>query len=73
MKASYGGIPTSYKIQRADQQAGGMPGEWMLVATSYDANITLQNQPRMTELQYRVIASNPSGDSMPSNIATAVL
>jgi hypothetical protein len=74
MKAKYGGSPTSYKIERSDMpQGGGVPGPWMLLATSYDVNITLQNQPRAVEMQYRVSASNPVGDSMPSSIATVVL
>jgi hypothetical protein len=74
MKTRYGGTPFSYKIERSDQpQGGGIPGPWALIATSYDISITLQNQPRGIEMQYRVSASNPAGDSMPSSIVTAIL
>ena len=74
LRPAGGGMPGNYKIQRSDQPAGGgIPGPWTLIATSYLINITLSDQPRGIEMQYRVIASNPAGDSMASSIATVVL
>ncbi len=73
-KPTDGGAVSSYKVERSDQpEGGGVPGPWTLITTSYDPNITLPNQPRGLEMQYRVIATNAAGDSMPSNIATVVL
>jgi hypothetical protein len=63
-----------YRIERSDQpEGGGIPGPWTLITTSYTESVTLENQPRGVEMQYRVIATNAAGDSMPSNIATVVL
>jgi hypothetical protein len=72
-KSSSGGLVRSYKIERSDLAAGGLPGPWTEITTTFDCNITLANQPRGIEMHYRVTAINPAGESMPSNIATAVL
>jgi hypothetical protein len=73
-KPDSGGTVSSYRIERSDQpEGGGIPGPWTLITTSYTENVTLENQPRGVEMQYRVIATNAAGDSMPSNIATVVL
>jgi fibronectin type III domain protein len=73
-KSSSGGAVSSYRIERSDQpEGGGVPGPWTLITTSYTEGVTLENQPRGVEMQYRVIATNATGDSMPSNIATVVL
>lgn len=73
-KARTGGLVSSYRIERSDQPAGGgVPGPWTLISTSYEETITLANQPRGIEMQYRVTATNATGDSLPSNIATVVL
>jgi len=69
-----GGSVSSYRIERSDQpEGGGIPGPWTLITTSYSETVTMENQPRGVEMQYRVIATNAAGDSMPSNIATVVL
>jgi hypothetical protein len=73
-KPSSGGAVSSYRIERSDQpQGGGIPGPWTLISTTYETNTTLSDQPRGTEMQYRVTATNAAGESMPSNIATVVL
>ena len=74
LKPAIGGAVSSYRIERSDQPAGGgIPGAWTLITTSYEPEATLRDQPRGIEMQYRVIATNATGDSMPSNIATVVL
>jgi hypothetical protein len=73
LKPVGGGAISSYRIERSEMTGGGMPGAWVILTNCYGINITLSDQPRMIELQYRVIATNAAGDSMPSNIATAVL
>lgn len=73
-KPAFGGAVSSYRIECSDQpEGGGVPGPWTLITTSYNGNITMADQPRGIEMQYRVIATNAAGDSMPSNIATVVL
>ena len=73
-KPASGGAVSSYRIERSDQpEGGGVPGPWTLIITSYSENVTMQNQPRGIEMQYRAIATNAAGDSMPSSIATVVL
>jgi len=73
-KPSSGGAVSNYRIERSDQpEGGGLPGPWTLIITSYGENVTMQNQPRGIEMQYRAIATNAAGDSMPSSIATVVL
>ncbi|MCK4629141.1 MAG: fibronectin type III domain-containing protein [Sedimentisphaerales bacterium] len=73
-KPASGGAVSSYRIERSDQpEGGGVPGPWTLITTSYSENVTMQNQPRGIEMQYRAIATNAAGDSMPSSIATVVL
>jgi len=65
---------SSYRIERSDQpEGGGIPGPWTLITNSYVGSVTMENQPRGLEMQYRVIATNAAGDSLPSNIATVVL
>jgi hypothetical protein len=68
-KAATGSRPTGYILQRrlasgAGQESGG----WKLVDFYYDNMITASNQPTGVKLEYRVIATNPAGQSMPSNI-----
>jgi hypothetical protein len=41
--------------------------DWQLAASSYENKIILENQPKQTNLEYRVRAVNPSGQSIPSN------
>jgi hypothetical protein len=66
-KAKNGGHPSSFYVERSDQPTGGgIPGPWTLIATSYGTTISLLNQPRGIEMQYRIIATNATGDSMPS-------
>jgi hypothetical protein len=42
---------------------------WHIVASSYDNQITLNDQPKRINLEFRVKAVNPTGASFPSNTA----
>jgi len=64
-----GGKPKAYKIQRR-LRAGG---SWENMATAIITEATLVEQPGKTELEYRVIAVNKSGEGPESNIVMVVL
>ena len=64
-----GGAVASYEIQRRELPNGA----WLTVGSSIDSEITLTNQERGKQFEYRVIAKNRAGDSDPSNSAQAVL
>jgi len=64
-----GGKVSAYKVQRS-QMPGG---PWIDVATSLQKTCRITNQPRLKQLQWRVIAVNKSGEGMPSNIVMTVL
>ena len=64
-----GGKPAAYKIQRRERPAG----DWQDVSTAMDSEMTLVDQPRVKELEYRAVAVNKAGDGEPSNTVLAVL
>ena len=68
-----GGKPRAYKVQRRDAGAGAVDDRWREVATAVITEATLVDQPKTTELEYRVIAVNKAGDGEPSNTVEAVL
>ena len=68
-KSKDGGKAAFYRVER--REASG--GEWAMVGTALETEITLNNQERGREWEYRVIAVNKAGESEPSNIVTAVL
>jgi hypothetical protein len=64
-----GGTVASYEIQRRE-----LPnGTWQTVGSSIESEITLTNQERGKQYEYRVLAKNRAGDSDPSNSGQAVL
>ena len=64
-----GGKVASYDIQRRE-----LPnGLWMTVGSSIASEMTLTNQERGKQYEYRVIAKNKAGDSDPSNSVQVVL
>ena len=65
----HGGKPAAYTIERRERPAG----PWKQVATAILSEITLVDQPRGVELEYRVIAINKAGVGSPSNIVEVVL
>jgi hypothetical protein len=71
---SNGGTVRNYIIERRDEPAGGGDfGPWEVVETSLSKEVHLLEQPRGIQMEYRVIAANVSGESLPSNTAAVVL
>jgi hypothetical protein len=69
-----GGPPRNYVIERREQPAGGGEfGDWEIVGTALNNEISLTDQPRGIQMEYRVTAVNLGGESMPSNTAAVVL
>ncbi len=68
-----GGRVRTYLVERREQVGGGAFNEWHQVAIALDSEITLTDQPRNVQLEYRIIAVNNGGNSVPSNTAAVVL
>ncbi|HUW61496.1 MAG TPA: fibronectin type III domain-containing protein [Candidatus Bathyarchaeia archaeon] len=64
-----GGHATVYRIERRLDNHG----DWDEAGSALHPEITLEKQPRGPHLEYRVVAVNNSGESVPSNTVTAVL
>ena len=64
-----GSKPAAYKIQRRERPAG----PWADANMAIESEITLSDQTRGTEWEYRVIAVNKAGEGVPSNTVMAVL
>ncbi|WP_446008158.1 fibronectin type III domain-containing protein [Candidatus Electrothrix sp.] len=68
-KSPDGGKSAFYRVERREPSAE----EWVMVGTALETEITLNNQERGKEWEYRVIAVNKAGESEPSNTVSAVL
>ena len=69
-----GGRVRTYIIERREQSAAGGPlGEWRHAGVSLLPRITLTNQPRGLQLEYRVHALNHGGPGEPGNAVAVVL
>ena len=64
-----GGKVAAYKIERRQRPSG----PWTDVGMAIESEITLSNQERGKEWEYRVIAVNKAGEGTPSNTVMAVL
>ena len=64
-----GGKPAAYKVMRRERPSG----QWQETATAVITEVTLVEQPRGPELEYRVIAVNKAGEGEESNTVMAVL
>lgn len=64
-----GGAVAAYKIERRERPSG----DWALVSMAIESEATLNNQQRGTDWEYRIIATNKAGESVPSNTVAAVL
>ena len=64
-----GGRPTVYMVMRRERP----DGPWENVAAAVETEITLTSQPRLVELEYRIISASKAGESEPSNTVMAVL
>ncbi len=67
------GIVRNYIIQRRQKQTSGNFSQWLLIAASYKTQITLSNQPKGINLEYRVKAVNTAGQSQSSNTVSNIL
>lgn len=69
-----GGPVRTYVIERREQPAGGGEfGAWTQVGIALETEVTLADQPRGPQLEYRVKAVNAGGESIASNTAAVVL
>ena len=68
-KPADGGAVAAYKIERRERPTG----DWMLVSMAIESEATLNNQERAKDWEYRIIATNKAGESIPSNTVAAVL
>lgn len=63
----------NYIIQRRDQIGNGEFDEWFMVDMVYKNNTKILGQPSNLKMEYRIIATNPAGQSPASNNICIVL
>jgi hypothetical protein len=69
-----GGPVRNYIVERREQPAGGGEfGDWSIAGTALNNEINLNDQPRGIQMEYRVMAANITGQSIPSNTSAVVL
>jgi len=69
-----GGEVRNYIILRRDKPNPGQPfTNWQPCQTAIQTETFLVNQPQRIDLEYRVVAINKAGNSVPSNTVAAVL
>lgn len=68
-KPTDGGRVSAYKVMRRQRPAG----PWQDVAAAILTEVTLVDQPRAKELEYRIIAVNKTGEGPQSNTVEVVL
>ena len=64
-----GGKPAAYKVQRRERPNG----DWSDIGTAITSELTLTDQPRGKDWEFRILALNRAGESEPSNTVEAVL
>ena len=64
-----GGKVASYRIDRRERPTG----DWAVVGVAIKSEIMLANQERGKDWEYRVVALNTTGESLPSNTVAAVV
>jgi hypothetical protein len=64
-----GGKPSAYRVYRRERPEG----PWAELTTVFETEVTLTDQPRGKEYEYRLIAANKAGDGEPSNTVMVVL
>ncbi len=68
-----GGPVRTYLIERREQVNGGAFNEWHQIAIALETEVHLSGEPRNQQLEYRDLAINNGGNSVPSNTAAVVL
>ena len=64
-----GGKVATYKVQRRLRP----DGSWLDVAVAMETECRMNNQERLKEWEWQIIAVNKAGEGMPSNIVMTVL
>jgi len=64
-----GGAVNSYRIESRERPEG----DWAIAGMAVETEVTLAGQERGKDLEYRVIAVNKAGESIPSNVVAVVL
>lgn len=64
-----GGAVAYYKIQRRERPAGN----WTDAGSAIKSEISLNDQPKGVELEFRIVSVNNAGESVPSNSVMVVL
>ena len=64
-----GGKVSAYRVYRRERPEG----PWVELTTVFETEVSLIDQPRGKEYEYRVIAANKAGDGEPSNTVMVVL
>ena len=64
-----GGKPSAYRVMRRERPEG----PWLDLTTVFETEVSLTDQARGKEYEYRVIAANKAGEGEPSNTVLAVL
>jgi len=72
-KPQSGGPVRNYIVQRRVQDEQGIFGNWQILDFAYEPSITLTGQPEQTRIEFRVKASNTTGESAESNTVSVVL
>ena len=67
-----GGRVRDYRVERREGTTGTAFTEWHEIANTFDKNIILRDQPRATQLEFRVVAQNIAGEN-PSRAVDVVL
>ena len=67
-----GGKPRNFAIEMRIMD-NNRPGPWHLVGTAYGYRTVLTDQPVGVRMQYRVVAANRAGRSLPSNEMPVIL
>ena len=68
-KPAEGGAVASYKVQRRERPEG----PWVIAGMAIQSELTMTDQERGKEWEYRVITVNAAGEGAPSNTVAAVL
>jgi len=69
-----GGQVRNYVVLRRDKPGPNKPfGPWQQSQSAIETETFLTNQPQGIDLEYRIVAINSAGTSVPSNTAAAVL
>ena len=61
------------RVTAASNDSGGAFNEWHQVGVALEHHSTLTEQPRNVQMEYRIVAVNNGGNSVPSNTAAVVL